>query len=124
VSIVPTKAPIETGKPVALYNILFDVGKSEIKPESFDYLDSLVDYFLLIPELHIEISGHTDNIGSNDENEKLSLARAIAVKRYLAIKGVAADRISVKGYGASKPIADNNTSEGRSKNRRIEIVVE
>lgn len=75
------------------------------------------------PELRIEISGHTDNTGTDAINEKLSQARADAVKNYLMAADVASNRIQSKGYGSLKPIATNETEEGRQTNRRVEFSI-
>jgi outer membrane protein OmpA-like peptidoglycan-associated protein len=75
------------------------------------------------PSLKIEISGHTDDVGNEQSNLKLSQSRAEAVKNYLTEKGITADRLTAKGYGKSKPIALNSTEEGRKQNRRTEFTV-
>jgi OOP family OmpA-OmpF porin len=74
-------------------------------------------------EQKIEIAGHTDNVGKDADNLKLSLQRAEAVRNYLIKKGIKADRITAKGYGATQPVADNGTDAGRQKNRRTEVVL-
>ena len=74
-------------------------------------------------DVSIEISGYTDNIGSNENNQELSEKRAIAVKQFLIVRGIDKKRIVAKGYGSNKPKADNNTEEGRAKNRRIEVKI-
>ena len=76
-----------------------------------------------VPNLKIEISGHTDNTGSASLNDKLSQERAEAVVNYLKSKGVAANRMTAKGYGSSKPIASNATASGRQENRRTEFEI-
>jgi outer membrane protein OmpA-like peptidoglycan-associated protein len=75
------------------------------------------------PSLKVEISGHTDNLGNATENIKLSTNRAKAVVDYLVNKGIAANRLTYKGFGSTKPIADNGTEKGRAKNRRTEFTV-
>jgi len=75
------------------------------------------------PDLKVEVQGHTDNIGSESSNQKLSEKRAEVVKNYLVARGVKADRIKVVGYGEKNPIADNKTADGRAMNRRIEFKV-
>ena len=95
--------------------------KSIIKSESFDELDELVNYLQLKPDLKIEIAGHTDSEGSDDSNMTLSQNRANAVKTYLTEKGINAARLKAKGYGESRPIADNESISGRALNRRTEI---
>ena len=123
VSLIPYRAPVETGKKTAVYNILFDVGKSEIKAESFSYLNELVEYLLAEKHLKINISGHTDNSGSAEGNRKLSLARAMAVGDYLISRGIARERISTAGYGSEKAVGSNATAQGRALNRRIEFEI-
>jgi outer membrane protein OmpA-like peptidoglycan-associated protein len=76
-----------------------------------------------VPKLKIEISGHTDNTGSATLNDKLSQERADAVVNYLKLKGIKADRMTAMGYGSSKPIASNNSAEGRQENRRTEFEI-
>lgn len=114
---------IAIGSTIALRNIFFDVGKSTLRSESDAELDRLVKLLKDVPSLKIEISGHTDNTGSASLNEKLSQDRADAVVRYLTSKGIKANRLSAKGYGSSKPIANNNTKAGRQENRRTEFKI-
>ncbi len=115
--------PIAVNTTVALKNIQFDLKSFELKPVSLTELDKLLQLLTDNPTVHVEISGHTDNIGSDADNMKLSANRAKAVADYLISKGIGADRLTWKGYGASKPIADNATEEGRAKNRRTEFTV-
>jgi outer membrane protein OmpA-like peptidoglycan-associated protein/tetratricopeptide (TPR) repeat protein len=114
---------IAVGSKIALRNIFFDVGKSALRPESNAELDRLVKLMKDVPSLKIEISGHTDNTGSVKLNTSLSRDRAQAVVDYLKSKGVATSRMTAMGYGSSKPIASNNTSEGRQQNRRTEFEI-
>lgn len=103
--------------------ILFDTGKSNIKPESTPTLKQIAAAFKAYPDLKVEIQGHTDNVGKPDGNLKLSQARAEAVKKVLTTEyGVKADQLTAKGYGDTKPLADNKTAEGRANNRRVELV--
>ncbi len=106
---------------IALY-INFETGKSDIKPESQPIVDQIVELLNQNPTLKISINGHTDNVGSVKSNQILSENRAKSVMNALIAKGIVKSRLSFKGYGDSKPIADNNTDEGRAKNRRVEIV--
>ena len=72
--------------------------------------------------MKVEVAGHTDSIGTDEYNQGLSLRRAEAVRNYLVDKGIAADRLSIKGYGESQPVADNATADGRFMNRRVELI--
>jgi outer membrane protein OmpA-like peptidoglycan-associated protein/tetratricopeptide (TPR) repeat protein len=114
---------IAVGSTIQLRNIFFDVGKSTLRAESNAELDRLVALLNDVKSLKIEISGHTDNTGSASFNDKLSQERADAVVRYLTSKGIAANRLTAKGYGSSKPIADNNSAMGRQENRRTEFKI-
>ncbi|MDX1652789.1 MAG: OmpA family protein [Brumimicrobium sp.] len=114
---------IAVGSKIALRNIFFDVGQATLRKESNAELDRLVKLLKDVPKLKIEISGHTDNTGSASTNEKLSQDRAEAVVRYLKANGISDSRITAKGYGASRPIASNNTAEGRQENRRTEFEI-
>ena len=115
--------PFEIGQVVRLNNIFFDTGKDSLRPESFPELDRLVQVMSDNGRMQIEISGHTDNVGNNEANMKLSDARAKAVLRYITAKGINAERISSKGFGETKPIAVNDTEEGRQFNRRVEFTI-
>jgi outer membrane protein OmpA-like peptidoglycan-associated protein len=107
---------------ITIYSILFDFDKHEIKKESLKALREIADLLLDYPSLHLEIQGHTDNQGDVDYNMRLSQKRAESVKQHLTDLGVAFLRLSVKGYGSSKPVASNNTKQGRAKNRRVVLV--
>lgn len=106
---------------VSLY-INFETGKSDIKPESQKAVGQLVETLKANPSLKVAIEGHTDNVGSPAANKSLSEARAKAVMKAVVASGVDASRLSAKGWGQEKPVADNNTDEGKAKNRRVEIV--
>ncbi len=106
---------------IALYGVLFDFNKASLKAESDSVLQRVLALFQQDPTLKLEVQGHTDNVGSDDYNQKLSNARASAVVAWLVKHGVAADRLSFKGYGKTVPVASNDTDEGRAKNRRVEI---
>ena len=114
---------ITIGNKIALRNIFFDTGKSNLRPESNTELDRLVKLMKDVPELKIEISGHTDNTGSAKLNNSLSQDRAQAVVNYLKSKSISPNRMTAKGYGSSMPIASNKTSEGRQENRRTEFEI-
>lgn len=111
------------GSTYILKNIFFDFDKSELHPESFVELNLLAEYLKNNHDIIIEIGGHTDNQGSDEYNNQLSLSRAKAVYDYLLSQGIDASQISYKGYGKSQPIADNNTEEGRATNRRTEFKI-
>ncbi|MHB8261872.1 MAG: OmpA family protein [Bacteroidia bacterium] len=113
----------EKGKSFVINNILYATGAADLYPQSFITLDEFAEYLNLYPNMKIEIQGHTDNVGNEDENKLLSEKRAENVKIYLESKGIAMGRITAKGYGASKPIADNNTFDGKAKNRRTEFLI-
>ena len=89
--------------------------------ESFPVLDTISNILKQSPSQHLLIEGHTDNVGDDQSNLLLSENRAKAVFSYLVKKGVATERLSYKGFGESRPVADNNISEGRSRNRRVEF---
>jgi len=116
-------SPIEANATIILRNIFFDVNKYEIKPESQAELDKLVELLTENPGLQIEISGHTDNVGKPADNLVLSNNRAKAVVSYLVSKKIAATRLLAKGYGETKPIADNKSEAGKALNRRTEMKV-
>jgi OOP family OmpA-OmpF porin len=108
---------------IILDDVLFDFDKSTIKPEAAAILDRLVVFMNENKDKRVNLSGHTDSIGTDAYNQKLSERRAASVKNYLTKKGVDTSRISSQGFGETKPIADNKTKEGRAKNRRVEIKV-
>jgi outer membrane protein OmpA-like peptidoglycan-associated protein len=115
--------PIEIGAKLILKSIFFEFGKSTLKPESFIQLDNVVLLMRSTPNLRIEISGHTDNVGSAKGNQKLSEDRAKAVVDYLGSRGIDIIRLEFKGYGFSQPVASNSTADGRSQNRRVEFKI-
>lgn len=115
--------PLEVGSTIRLNNIFFDFGKATLRPESYPELDRLVGYMTQNEKMEIELSGHTDNVGSDDANLKLSDERAKSVTEYVVSKGIAANRIAAKGYGEAKPVATNDTDEGKQLNRRVEFTI-
>jgi OmpA-OmpF porin, OOP family len=115
--------PLETGQVIRINNIFFEFGKAELKTESFSELNRLVKLMEQNATMEIALGGHTDNVGSEESNLKLSTDRAKSVLDYLVSKGIAANRISSNGYGKSKPVTENETEEGRAQNRRVEFTV-
>ena len=107
--------------PLILRGVTFQTGRSALKAESYAVLDEVAASLLAHPEIRIEIAGHTDNTGSVAVNRALSLARATAVRFYLARKGVSPSRMSARGYGPTQPAATNATAAGRAQNRRVEL---
>jgi outer membrane protein OmpA-like peptidoglycan-associated protein/tetratricopeptide (TPR) repeat protein len=114
---------IKVGSKIALRNVFFDTGKSAIRAESNTELDRLAQLLKDVPSLKIELSGHTDNTGSPQNNLKLSQARAEAVVAYLKGKGIAENRLKAVGYGSERPVATNDTPNGRQENRRTEFEI-
>lgn len=106
---------------VTLY-LNFDTNSAALQAASSPQIDQIAEMLKAAPALTLEVAGHTDNVGAADANQKLSEARAQAVVSALVTRGVAAGRLAAKGYGATQPIADNRTDEGRAKNRRVELV--
>lgn len=115
--------PIEKGATIVLKNIFFETRKFDLQPESRSELDKLVSLLNDNPNLKIQIDGHTDNVGQEKDNLLLSNNRAKSVVGYLLNKGINSQRLSYKGFGASKPIADNSSEQGRALNRRTELSV-
>ncbi len=115
--------PIEANASIVLKNIFFDVSQFELKPQSRVEMDELVQLLNENPSLRIEISGHTDNAGKPADNLLLSNNRAKEVVNYLVSKNIASQRLTAKGYGETKPIANNHSEEGRAMNRRTEMKV-
>jgi len=111
----------EPPKVYTLDNVYFGVGKAKLRKESFAELNELVNYMKRRKNIEVEIAGHTDNTGSEEDNLKLSQRRADRVKKYLINEGIDARRIKAKGYGENQPVAGNNTKEGKQKNRRTEV---
>jgi outer membrane protein OmpA-like peptidoglycan-associated protein/tetratricopeptide (TPR) repeat protein len=115
--------PIEVNAAIVLKNIFFESNKYELKPESEAELNEVVQLMKENPTLRIQINGYTDNSGKAADNQTLSENRARAVTNYLTTKGIAAARLSFKGFGDTQPVADNATPEGRARNRRTELSV-
>lgn len=117
----PYKTLSIDGKIIAR-GINFESGKSTLKPESLGALNNIVQMMNAHPELKFEVSGHTDSDGNDASNLNLSSERAIVVKNKLISLGISGERLTTKGYGETKPISDNTTSEGKANNRRVEFL--
>lgn len=115
--------PIEVGSTVRLNNIFFETGKSELQEASFSELNRVVELLNQNPNMTIELSGHTDDVGNDTSNKKLSQERADACKAYLIEKGIDESRLQSMGYGEDKPVASNDSPEGQAKNRRVEFTI-
>jgi outer membrane protein OmpA-like peptidoglycan-associated protein len=111
------------GLVVNMGDVLFDTGKSELRPDAREALAKLSGIVLNYPSLHLTIEGHTDSTGSSEFNQTLSQKRADAVHDYLVSQGLDASGLSAQGLGMENPVADNSTAEGRQKNRRVEIII-
>jgi len=115
--------PLKAGRKLELQDIYFDYNSAKLHESSMPELDRVVDLMKENPAINIEISAHTDNKGSSDYNLKLSDKRAQEIVRYLVSKGIPSAKLKPKGYGASRPVAANDTEENRAKNRRVELKV-
>jgi outer membrane protein OmpA-like peptidoglycan-associated protein len=104
-------------------NLIFEFGKAEIKKDSFPYLDKLADTLVKAKKWTLDIEGHTDDVGSDEYNMKLSQNRADSVKKYLVSKGVSENMITAKGFGETKPIVPNDSDKNREINRRVEFKI-
>jgi len=111
-----------TDAKIVTHGINFDVNRAIIKPESMGTLNGIVKIMQDNPEIKFEIGGHTDSDGDDNANMKLSQARADAVRAELITLGIDGGRLTTKGYGRTKPIGDNSTTEGKANNRRVEFV--
>jgi outer membrane protein OmpA-like peptidoglycan-associated protein len=112
--------PEKVEPPFVLEGVYFETGEATIRPESYPELDEVAEFMTRKPSARIEISGHTDSAGNRRANKVLSTKRAQACRDYLISKGIEASRIDSVGYGDERPIASNDTDEGRQRNRRIE----
>ena len=115
--------PIIVGATTVLKNIFFETNSYALKDESKVELNKLIEFMTKNPTLKIQISGHTDDVGTDFDNQKLSENRAKSVYDYLVANGIVATRLTYKGYGETKPIAPNNSDENRALNRRTEFTV-
>jgi OOP family OmpA-OmpF porin len=124
----PSDSPLtdfipKPGEIVSLSRIYFEHDRVDFMPRALIQLDQLLAFLHRYPDMTIEIIGHTDNVGSSDYNQQLSIRRSAAVVNWLVKKGIERERLSSTGYGSSQPISTNFTSLGRSQNRRVEIKV-
>ena len=108
---------------IVLRGVNFDFDKSEIRPDAAVILDEAVSILSGKPDVQVRVAGHTDHTGPDAYNQGLSERRAASVVKYLTEHGIAASRLSSVGYGESRPIATNETREGRALNRRVELEV-
>ena len=114
---------VKIGKTIQLDHIVFETTKSNLLAKSFEQLDQLVQLMTEHPNMEIEIHGHTDSKGAANYNQKLSESRTKSVYQYLINKRIKAGRMKYIGYGEDRPIANNETAEGRQLNRRVEFVI-
>lgn len=121
----PFKVDIQfmPSKSFVLEDCNFETGKADLEEESFPVIDELVSYLKRKEDERIELGGHTDNVGTPKNNLILSEARANTVRNYLIEKGIDPSRVTAKGYGLTKPIADNRTADGKAQNRRTEVTI-
>ncbi len=119
----PASAPIcpEGQKCLVLEGVYFETGKATLTPESHAVLDGVAASLNHWPDIRVEIAGHTDSVGGEAYNLRLSEARSAAVRNYLITAGVDASRMTSRGYGFSRSVGDNNSTEGRASNRRVEM---
>lgn len=115
---------LEKGKKVVLKGVTFEFGRATLTSNSETILTRAYNALVANPDVQIEISGHTDNVGSQQYNQDLSLKRAQAVRNWLAQKGIASTRMKAVGKGENEPVASNETYAGRAENRRIEFYVQ
>jgi OOP family OmpA-OmpF porin len=122
---VPPPPPPVKERVSIILNILFDFDKAVVKDKYYADVKQIADLMQEFPDKNITIEGHTDNFGTEEYNKKLSGERAASVRQYLIDKfGINGSRLTSVGYGEEKPIASNDTAEGRQKNRRVEAVLE
>ncbi|GCD78932.1 OmpA family protein [Schleiferia thermophila] len=115
--------PIEAGSQIVLQNLFFDTDSYQIQPKSEAELIKILEFLKQNPQVKVEIAGHTDNQGSPAYNKVLSQNRAKTVVNYLISNGIDSNRLVARGYGDTKPVADNQTEEGRQRNRRTELII-
>jgi outer membrane protein OmpA-like peptidoglycan-associated protein len=108
---------------VSMPDVLFDFNKYTLKPEARERLARISGIVLAYPDLHLQVEGHTDSIGSDEYNQELSEKRAATVRDYLVSSGVSINNVVAEGFGKADPVADNGTAAGRKLNRRVDLVV-
>lgn len=120
----PTPAPLPAAKKrIVLRGVNFDFNSAELRPDSAPILDQAVANLGENADVLVVVEGHTDNVGTDEYNQELSVRRAESVFRYLVNRGVAPERLRIEGHGKSRPVATNDTEQGRSQNRRVELRV-
>ncbi len=119
----PPPAPVVKQK-IVLRAVHFDFDKAVIRPDAVPVLDEAVEVLKAQGGVAVIVEGHTDSVGSEAYNKKLSLRRADSVRRYLVKHGIPADRVTTEGFGESRPVASNDTADGRAQNRRVELRVD
>lgn len=120
---IPSSFSPKPGEAITLKHVFFDTNKSDLLSKSFSELDKLAQYLNESSDTFITISGHTDNTGNEEQNKTLSELRAKAVADYLILQGIDSFRINYEGYGSLRPIAANDTDEGKRLNRRVEFTI-
>jgi len=113
----------ERGLLLTLGGVLFEFGKADLKSGAESQLDRVAGFLIANPDRDVVIEGHTDNVGGDAVNQKLSQARAEGVRDYLSLQGVAPGRLAARGYGKGHPVASNETDAGRAQNRRVELTI-
>ena len=121
-SVLPTRET-DRGLVSEIGGVQFATGTANLNSQARESLARFSGIVASYPELSFRIEGHTDNVGTDATNNELSLRRAVSVRNYVTSLGIPAASISVDGFGSSRPIADNASSEGRARNRRVEIVI-
>ena len=116
-------APISVGQKITLNNLFFETGKWSLKQESYNELDRVVEILTKNPNLKIQINGHTDNVGKEEDNLKLSTKRAQEVSQYITSKGLKSDRVLYKGFGSTQGLKPNDSDTNKAINRRVELEV-
>jgi OOP family OmpA-OmpF porin len=122
VAAAPPPAPA-LKKKIVLRGVNFDFDKANIRPDAVPILDEAANTLKEYGDVTVSVDGYTDSVGTDAYNQRLSVRRADAVKEYLERHGVAASRLTARGFGETNPVASNETAEGRAQNRRVELIV-